>query len=34
MKTIELAVIVALAAGFALWRGVAMYKQTFRRKDL
>jgi hypothetical protein len=26
--------ILAAAAGLALWRGVAMYRQTFRRKNL
>jgi len=34
MKTLELALVVAAAAGLAIWRGVAMYRQTFRRKNL
>ena len=34
MKTLELAVVIVAAAGLALWRGVAMYRYTFKKKDL
>jgi hypothetical protein len=34
MKTLELALVLTAAGGFALWRAIAMYRQTFRRKDL
>jgi hypothetical protein len=34
MKTLELAVVLAAAAVLAIWRGIAMYRQTFRRKNL
>jgi hypothetical protein len=34
MQTLELALVVAAAAGLALWRGIAMYRQTFRRRNL
>jgi hypothetical protein len=34
MKTLELALVLTAAAVLALWRGVAIYRQTFRRKDL
>lgn len=31
MKTIELAVVIVAAVFLAVWRGVAMYNQTFKR---
>jgi hypothetical protein len=34
MRTLELALVLIAAAVFALWRGIAMYRQTFGRKDL
>ncbi len=34
MRTFELVVVIAAAVGLALWRGVAMYRQTFHRKHL
>jgi hypothetical protein len=34
MKTLELVLVIAAAAGLALWRGIALYRQTFRRKGL
>lgn len=34
MRFVELTLIIAAAAGFALWRGVAMYRQAFQRKSL
>jgi type IV secretory pathway VirB2 component (pilin) len=34
MRIIQLAVVIVAAAGLALWRGVAMYRQTFHRKNL
>jgi hypothetical protein len=34
MKTLELALIFAAAAGLTLWRGIAMYRQTFRRNNI
>jgi hypothetical protein len=34
MRVIEVVLIIAAAGGLAVWRGVAMYRQTFRRKHL
>jgi hypothetical protein len=34
MRLIELAIVAAAVAGLAIWRGVAMYRQTFERKNL
>jgi hypothetical protein len=34
MKTLELVVVATVAAALAIWRGIAMYRQTFRRKNL
>lgn len=34
MRFIELAIIVVAAAGLTLWRGLALYRQTFRRNHL
>jgi hypothetical protein len=34
MKAFELALVLAAAAGLALWRGISIYRQTFRRKNL
>jgi hypothetical protein len=34
MKAFELVLVLVAAAGFAAWRGVAMYRQTFRRRNL
>jgi hypothetical protein len=34
MKTLALLLVLAAAAGLAILRGVAMYRQTFRRKNL
>jgi hypothetical protein len=34
MKMIELAFAIAAAAALVVWRATAMYKQTFRRKNL
>lgn len=34
MRLVELTVVIVAAAGLVLWRGVAMYRQTFHRKDL
>jgi hypothetical protein len=34
MKGVELAVVIAAAAAFVIWRATAMYRQTFHRKNL
>jgi hypothetical protein len=34
MNTIELSLVIAAAVALTLWRGVAMYRQTFKRKNL
>jgi hypothetical protein len=34
MKALELVLVMIAAAGLAVWRGVAMYKYTFKRKSL
>jgi hypothetical protein len=34
MRFIELTLVIAAAAGLALWRGVAIYRQTFQRRRL
>jgi hypothetical protein len=34
MRVIEVVLIIAAAGGLAVWRGVAMYRQTFGRKHL
>lgn len=34
MKAIELALVIAGAVALVLWRGLAMYNQTFRKKNL
>jgi hypothetical protein len=34
MKILELVLVMLAAAGLAVWRGVAMYKYTFKRKNL
>jgi hypothetical protein len=34
MRVIELTIAVAAAAALAIWRGVAMYRYTFRKKNL
>ena len=34
MKIIEFAFVVAAAAGVAIWRGVAVYRYGFHKKDL
>ncbi len=34
MQGLELALVIVAAAALVIWRGTAMYKQTFRRKDL
>lgn len=34
MRIIELAIVVAAAAALVVWRGVALYRQTFDRKNL
>jgi hypothetical protein len=34
LKTLELALVVIAAVALAVWRGVALYQQTFRRKGL
>jgi hypothetical protein len=31
MRIIELVLVLGAAAAFALWRGIAMYKQSFRK---
>jgi hypothetical protein len=32
MNTVELSLVIVAAVGLAIWRGVAMYHQTFPRK--
>jgi len=34
MKTLEMAVLILAAATLALWRGIALYKITFKKKNL
>jgi hypothetical protein len=34
MKAVELALVIAAAAALVIWRAMAMYRQTFRRKNL
>jgi hypothetical protein len=34
MKTLELMLVIIAAAGLAVWRGVAMYRYSFKRKSL
>jgi hypothetical protein len=34
VKILELAIVIAGAAAVVLWRGAAMYNQTFKKKDL
>jgi len=34
MKTLELSLVIAGAVALTIWRGVAMYRQTFKRKNL
>jgi hypothetical protein len=34
MKAFELVFVMIAAAGLAVWRGVAMYRFTFKRKNL
>jgi hypothetical protein len=34
MRYIELTAVLAAALALVLWRGVAMYRQTFKRKEL
>jgi len=34
VRIIELSIVLVAAAGVALWRSVAMYRQTFGRKNL
>jgi hypothetical protein len=34
MRFVELIVVMVAAAALVLWRGVAIYRQTFQRKDL
>jgi hypothetical protein len=34
MKTLELMLVMIVAAGLAVWRGVAMYRYSFKRKNL
>lgn len=34
MKVIELALVLGAAVALVIWRGVAMYKHTFKKKDL
>jgi hypothetical protein len=34
MRTVELLTVIAVAAALALWRGVAMYRYAFKKKDL
>jgi hypothetical protein len=34
MRYIELTAVLAAALALVLWRGVAMYRQTFKRNDL
>jgi hypothetical protein len=34
MRIIELSIVLVAAAGLAIWRGVAMYRQTLNRRNL
>ena len=34
MRTLELTIVIAAAAGLAIWRGIAMYRYSFKKKDL
>jgi hypothetical protein len=34
MRMLELAIVLAAAAALAVWRGMAMYRQTFHRPRL
>jgi hypothetical protein len=34
MRVIELVLVVAAAVGLSIWRGLALYRQTFKRKEL
>jgi hypothetical protein len=34
MRTLELTIVIAAAAALAIWRGVAMYRYSFKKKDL
>ena len=34
MKTIELVLVIAAAAGLTIWRGVALYRTGLRRRNL
>jgi len=34
MKTLELALVLGAAAALTIWRGIAIYRQTFRRRNL
>jgi hypothetical protein len=34
MRYIELTAVLAAALALVVWRGVAMYRQTFKRNDL
>jgi hypothetical protein len=34
MNLVGLVVVVAAAFALAIWRGVALYKHTFKKKDL
>jgi hypothetical protein len=34
MKVLELSVVIAAAAALVGWRAWALYRQTFRRRDL
>jgi hypothetical protein len=34
MRTVELLVVIAAAAALAIWRGAAMYRDAFKKRDL
>jgi hypothetical protein len=34
MKTLDLALVIIAAAALAIWRGVALYRYTFKRENL
>jgi len=34
MKTLELAVVIIGAAALVVWRGIATYRYTFKKKNL
>jgi hypothetical protein len=34
MRTLQFAIVLVATAGLTLWRGVALYRQTFHRKQL